>query len=393
MAQSMSDDVRYDGPPFFSYGFRPFFFSAAVFAGIAIPAWAFILSGLDGVQFSYPAREWHVHEMVFGFLPCVITGFILTAIPNWTDRPPFRGLPLVLLWALWLCGRLAMAVSWFPPHVLALIDTAFLFVVSGIVWREIVRAKAWERAPIGVLITLYASANLLFHRLLMNGTETDLAERISLTLMMILIALIGGKITPGFTEDYLAEQGVSKQPAPFSPFDGLSIISVVMAGILWMINFHSIVTGGAFLIAGILHVIRVSRWYGWLTWREPLVLILHIGYSWLAMALLIIGGAILGIGVQQEDAIHALTTGAAGAMTLGVMTRASLGHTGRVKQANFLTVMIYILVVIGGALRVFGPSLDLTSDYSLALAAGCWSGAYLLFAISYCEILFGQSLE
>jgi len=148
-----------------------------------------------------------------------------------------------------------------------------------------------------------------------------------------------------------------------------------------------------FMGAGFLHLIRLSRWYGWLTWREPLVLILHVGYGWLAMSFLIFGGGMLGIGLPLEDAIHALTTGAVGVMTLAVMTRASLGHTGCVKHAGPLTLSIYLLVNCGALLRVFGPSLDLAGTLSLSMAAGCWSGAYLLFAIGYGHILLGPNVE
>ena len=389
----MSDEVAYQGPAFFSYGFRPFFLSAALFAGIAVPVWVLILSGTDEMVFRYPPRDWHVHEMVFGFLPCVITGFLLTAIPNWTERPPIRGLPLMLLVSLWVAGRLAIALPWFPALPTAIVDGAFLVVVAGIVWREIVAGRVWDRLPMGVLISLFASANLLFHGLFLNHAATDLAERMALVLIMVLLALIGGKITPGFTEDFFIQEGVSKQPAPFFWFDGLSVLVVGLAGLAWMINLGARVTGGAFVAAGVIHLIRLSRWYGWLTWREPLVLILHVGYGWLAMSFLILGGAMLGFGLHSEEAVHALTTGAVGVMTLAVMTRASLGHTGRIKHAGPLTVLIYLLVNLGAMLRVFGPSLTLSGDVILGVAAGCWSGAYILFVIGYGHILFGRSLE
>ena len=299
----------------------------------------------------------------------------------------------MLLLTLWLAGRLAIALPWLPSFVVAMVDGAFLVVVAGIVWREILTGKAWDRLPMGVLTSLYASANLLFHGLFLNHGATDLAERMALTLIMILLALIGGKITPSFTEDFLVEEGVTKQPAPFSRFDGLSILLGAVAGALWMINLNSTVTGVTFVAAGVIHLIRLSRWYGWLTWREPLVLIMHVGYGWLAMAFLILGGAMLGFGLHVEEAVHALTTGAVGVMTLAVMTRASLGHTGRAKHVGPLTVLIYLLVNLGAMLRVFGPSLTQSGDVMMGLAAGCWSGAYLLFIVGYGPILFGRSLE
>jgi len=393
MSQTISQNRHYQGSAFWSYGFRPFFMSAGLFAGVAIPVWVLMITGTENVVFHYAPRDWHVHEMVFGFLASVITGFFLTAMPNWTERPPIRGLPLMLLWALWLVGRLASTAPWFTPLVSALMDGVFLVIVAGIVWREILAAKAWDRLPMGVLISLFASANLLFHGLFLNHAATDLAERMALVLVMVLLALIGGKITPGFTEDFFIQEGVSKQPAPFSRFDGLSILLVAVAGVLWMINLNSTVTGGAFVAAGVIHLVRLSRWYGWLTWREPLMLIMHVGYGWLAMSFLILGGAMLGFGLHVEEAVHALTTGAVGVMTLAVMTRASLGHTGRAKHAGPLTVLIYLLVNLGAMLRVFGPSLTLSGDVIMVVAAGCWSGAYLLFTVGYGHILFGRSLE
>ena len=172
-----------------------------------------------------------------------------------------------------------------------------------------------------------------------------------------------------------------------------AILLLVITGVAWMITPEATGVGYAFLFVGVLHLVRLSRWYGWLTASEPLVLILHIGYGWLAMSFLILGTSILGIGIDQEEAFHALTTGAVGVMTLAVMTRASLGHTGRVKHAGSLTVMIYLLVNVGAVLRVFGPSLEWLGDGSLVWAGGCWSGAYLLFAIAYGHMLFGENLK
>jgi uncharacterized protein involved in response to NO len=147
------------------------------------------------------------------------------------------------------------------------------------------------------------------------------------------------------------------------------------------------------VVAGLANLGRLVRWHGWLTWREPLVLILHVGYGWFALSLLILGGAILEIGLPKEDAMHAFTSGAVGAMTLAVMTRASLGHTGRPRHAGPMTVFIYILVNVGAVLRVFGPMTGLPTNLVLGLAAGSWSGAYLLFAMVYGPFLLRASLD
>ena len=393
MTDTTSESPGYQGPAFFSYGFRPFFLGAALFAGVAVPAWILMLAGVGDSDFLYPARDWHVHEMVFGFLPAVITGFLLTAIPNWTDRPPIRGHELMLLFILWLAGRLLIAIPWFTPLVSAIVDAGFLVAVAGLVWREIAAGKSWDHAPMGVLISLYAGANILFHVLALRGAATDLPERMALALVMMLLTLIGGRVTPNFTGELLVEQGRTEQPASFSRYDGAVDRTRRNRRCAWIVQPHAMVTGWLLVAAGLVNLGRLSRWYGWLTWREPLVLILHLGYGWLALSLLVLGGSILGIGLPKEDAVHALTTGAVGVMTLAVMTRASLGHTGRPRHAGPLTVFIYMLVNLGALLRVFGPMTGLPTNLVLGLAAVGWSGAYVLFAMVYGPFLLRPSLD
>jgi uncharacterized protein involved in response to NO len=393
MTNTTTDGTDFQGPAFFSYGFRPFFFGAALFAGIAVQAWIFVLGGIFDLNFLYPPREWHVHEMVFGFLPCVIAGFLLTAIPNWTDRPPLRGLPLMLLFSLWLAGRISMACPLFSGSVAAIVDSSFLVALAGVVWREIIAGQVWNRAPIGIVISLYAIANIVFHVLALGNTETDLAARMALALLMILLALIGGKNTPGLTEDFFEEAGRRTQALPFSRFDGVSILFVVIAAMAWIVQPQHLVTGWLLVTAGLANVIRLSRWHGWMTWPEPLVLIIHVGYGWLGMSLLILGSSILGWGLPTSDAIHALTTGAVGSMTLAVMTRATLGHTGRQKHAGPLTVLIYLMINLGAILRLLAPTIEGSTTLILGLATIGWSGAYLLFVVVYGPYLLGPSLD
>lgn len=393
MADRMSERPSYQGPALFSYGFRSFFLGAALFAGVAVPAWILMPGGAGDQVVLSASRDWHVHEMLFGFLPAVITGFLLTAVPNWADRPPIRGRELMLLFGLWLAGRLVIAIPWFTPLWSIVIDAAFLVALAGLLWREIAAGKSWGHAPMGVLISLYAGANILFHVQALHSEATDLSERMALALIMMLLTVIGGRVTPNFTREFLAEQGRIKQPAPFSRFDSASIALVGIAAVAWIVEPQAMVTGWLLIAAGFVNLGRLSRWYGWLTGREPLVLMLHLGYGWLAMALLIIGSAILGIGLPKDDAVHALTTGAVGIMTLAVMTRASLGHTGRPRHADPATVCIYALVMLGALLRIFGPGTGLPADLVLGSAAVSWSSAYLLFAAVYGPFLLRPSLD
>jgi uncharacterized protein involved in response to NO len=297
------------------------------------------------------------------------------------------------LLTLWFSGRLAMAIPWPTPLVSGVVDVTFLVVLAAFVWREILAGKAWDRTPIGVIISLYAGANILFHLLALRGAETDLPERMPLSLMMMLLALIGGRITPTFTGNYFVQEGIDEQPSPFSRFDGLAIVLVVVAALAWTFQPQTMATGWVLVTAGCIHAIRLSRWRGWTARHEPLVLILHVGYGWLALSLLTLGGATLGFGLQTADAVHTLTTGAMGAMTLAVMTRASLGHTGRPLHASPMTVVIYILISLGALLRAFGPAVGLPTNLMLGAAAAAWSGAYLLFAALYGPLLTRPSLD
>jgi uncharacterized protein involved in response to NO len=386
---------RYEGPAFFSYGFRPFFLGAALFAGAAVPAWVLIFAGAMNVNFLYGAREWHVHEMLFGFLPAVMTGFLLTAIPNWTGRVPLRGAPLVWLWGLWLAGRLMVAVSAPALTIVAVVDMAFLIVLAALIWREIAAAGSWDRAPIGMLITVYAAANVLFHVLALRDVSTDPSERVALSVLLLLLTVIGGRVTPSFTAEYLAEKCSSVRPAAFSRLDGLSMVLVLLAALAWIVQPEGQATGLLFLGAGVANLVRLSRWRGWLAWREPLVFILSVGYGWVTLSLLALGGANLGL-LPAINAVHVLTTGAVGAMTLAVMTRASLGHTGHPRQAGVMTVVIYALVNVGAILRVCAPASDApneTMNLLLGLAAVGWSGAYLLFAVVYGPILVRPGVD
>jgi uncharacterized protein involved in response to NO len=246
-----------------------------------------------------------------------------------------------------------------------------------------------------VLISLYAMSNILFHVWGLRGMATDMPERVALSVIFLLLTIIGGRVTPAFTGEFFAEQHISTRPAAFSRFDGLSMLLVLMAALAWIVQPDGRAAGALCVAAGIANLIRVARWRGWLAWHEPLVLILHVGYGWVALSLLALGGSVLGV-LPAANAVHVLTTGAVGAMTLAVMTRASLGHTGRARHAGPMTVVIYGLVNLGAVLRVVAPASDAPTALTnllLGMAAFGWSGAYLLFALIYGPILLRPSLE
>lgn len=387
---------RYSGPAFLSYGFRPFFLGAALFAGLAVLFWIVLYTGTEHADFLYPSRDWHVHEMLFGYLPALIAGFLLTAMPNWTDRMPLRGAPLMFLFLLWLTGRLLMAVPFAGASTAAAIDGSFLALLALYVWWEIVVAGVWDRAPIGILVSLYAVTNILFHLSALRGVATDFPERLALAVMTLMLTVIGGRLTPTFTREFFTQRNMPGLPDVFSPIDGIAIALVLVGVVTWVLQPEGLWAGAMLIVAGLGSVIRLLRWRGWRTWREPLVMILHVGYGWIGLFLMALGTSILGVGFSSENAVHLLTTGAMGTMTLAVMTRASLGHTGRQRHADRRTVAIYLLINVGALLRVFAPTVDPPTIFSyamLGLSAFSWSGAYLLFAVVYGPYLVRPSLD
>lgn len=387
---------RYAGPAFLSYGFRPFFLGAALFGAASVLVWVAIYAGHGQADFLYPPREWHVHEMLFGFIPALIAGFLLTAMPNWTDRMPLRGTPLLALFLLWVMGRLLLLSPWLGAATSAGIDGAFLVVLALYVWREIIMAGCWDRLPIGLLVSFFACANIAFHLSALRGVPTDLPERLGLAVMTVMLTVIGGRLTPTFTIEYLEQRNESKLPALFTLFDGAVILLVLVSGMTWVVQPESAWAGAALIVAGVASLVRLLRWRGWKTRHEPLVLILNVGYAWVALYLVALGAAVLGIGFYPANAVHLLTSGAMGTMTLAVMTRASLGHTGRPRHADQFTVAMYLLVTAAALLRIFAPNAEtptLLTYAMLGLSAIGWSGAYLLFAVHYGPYLVRPSLD
>ena len=375
-------------PPILQYGFRPFFFLAALHAGVAIPIWLSMYFSGQALPGPFPGLQWHAHEMLFGYLQAVVAGFVLTAIPNWTGRLPLSGWPLAGLVLLWTAGRAACAGLPDPFAAMA-VDAAFPAVLAFAVWREVVAGSNWKNAPVAVMISLFGMANVLDHAANFDLVAHGLGIRLALTSIAMLLALIGGRIVPSFTRNWLVKQGGIKLPASFGMLDKAALATTAAACMAWIAVPDAAFTGLALIFAGVLLGARLSRWRGHRAAVEPIVLILHVGYGWLAVALVLLGLASVA-GIPESAALHALTAGAIGTMTLAVMTRASLGHTGREIVADRAVVASYVAVTAGAALRVAAP---FAGDwYAPVLIAGgaLWSAAFLLFAIRYAPILWGR---
>jgi uncharacterized protein involved in response to NO len=377
----------YGGPAILSYGFRPFFLLGSLYAGIAVLAWLPFLHGELAVATAFAPRDWHVHEMLFGYVAAVVTGFLLTAVPNWTGRLPLQGRPLLVLVSAWLIGRIAVTTSgwigWLPA---AVIDAAFLVLLAAAVTREIVVGRNWRNLKIVAMISVLAVANIAFHVEAHVRGLADYSTRGGIAVVVLLITVIGGRIVPSFTRNWLARERPGRLPAPFGRFDVATVVASAGALMLWIALPFGRVTAGAMLVAGLLQLVRLARWAGDRTAAEPLVLILHVGYAFVPIGMLLAAAGALGL-VPESAGVHAWTAGAVGTMTLAVMTRASLGHTGHALTATRATQAIYAAVVLAAVARIGAALAPDWSASLLHITVVAWTAAFVGFALLFGPIL------
>ncbi len=365
--------------PLLSYGFRPFFLGGAVWACFAMVLWIGLLEGHWAFATDYGALAWHAHEFLFGYVSAVATGFLLTAIPNWTGRLPVQGRMLLALFLLWAAGRIGMlAADRIGIAAAVIIDGSFLFVLSAVILREIIAGRNWRNLTTVFLAAALAIANTCFHFEVLRTGAPHYGVRLALAAIVALIMLIGGRITPSFTRNWLARQGTGKLPAPFGRFDIASLALTGAALGVWIVAPERRATGAMLIAASIVQAARLCRWAGERTWREPIVLVLHLGYAFVPLGAFMLGLSVLRTDVMPSSAaLHAWTTGAVGVMTLAVMTRATLGHTGRDVSATPATVVIYGAIMIAALARMAAPILP--SGYFAVLAAAAALGWIIAF--------------
>ena len=357
MTSSAEQMRAWRGPAILTYGFRPFFLGAGVWAALAMALWIPMLSGHVSLPSAFDPVSWHAHEFLFGYLGAVIAGFLLTAVPNWTGRLPIVGWPLGALFALWLFGRAAVAVSQdLPAVVVALADLALPLVLAAVIGREIVAGRNWRNLIVLAMLAVLALGNAVFHWEAARGDHAaqGYGLRIGLGAVMMMIAVIGGRIIPSFTRNWLVRREPGRLPVPpMQRLDKLALLALLLALLVWVALPEHPFTGILLLVAGVLHLVRLARWAGERTLAEPLVAVLHLGYAFLplgalAMAIEILAPGLFGMAAAQ----HLWMGGAAGLMTLAVMSRATLGHTGQTLTAGPGTVGIYAVLVLATLARV-----------------------------------------
>ncbi|AFL52403.1 uncharacterized protein involved in response to NO [Sinorhizobium fredii] len=375
------------GPVLFSYGFRPFFLGAAIWAVAAMTLWIAALAGHLEIAGSYGAHAWHAHEMLFGFAPAVLAGFLLTAVPNWTGRLPVSGWPLAALFALWLAGRMALL----SPDVIgvpaaAAVDCLFLPALLLICAREVIAGRKWKDLKVlGGLLAL-SLANACFHVAVITGDHAPVAMRLAISAYVVLITIVGGRILPSFTRNWLNRAGRTDFPVSYNHFDTVAILAGIAALGAWTLVPDHPITAVAALAAALLHTVRLGRWRGWATWPEMLLVILHVAYAFVPLGFAAIGFGALGL-VEERSVMHVLTVGAIAAMMLAVMTRASRGHTGHPLTASRLTAASYAAVVVSALLRPLAEILPAIATRLYAVSGSAWILAFALFCFEYGPIL------
>ena len=380
---------QYNGPAIMSYGFRPFFLFGALFGGLAILTWVLVLDGLIRFEPAAGVLDWHVHEMIFGFLPAIVTGFLLTAVPNWTGRLPVQGKGLAMLTGVWLAGRIAMAdPGWLGPLAVAVIDLAFLACVMGVIANEIIAGRNWRNLKVLVPLTVLFAGNAVFHLELYFQGTSDFARRMGMAAAIMLIMIIGGRIIPSFTRNWLVRENPGRLPAPFGPADKGALMLSAAALIAWIILPMHPATGLAMMAAGLANLIRQARWTGERTGREPLVLILHLAFLFLPLGFALAGAAaLMPDAVSAAAGMHAFGVGAVGAMVLAVMMRATLGHTGQALTMGRGARLVFACLVASALLRIYAALESAGQAWPLTASGLFWAAAFLGFGL-----LFGKAL-
>lgn len=354
--------------------------------------WVLMLAGRVNLPTAFDPITWHAHEFLFGYLGAVVAGFLLTAVPNWTGRRPIAGWPLGVLVILWIVGRVAVTISLNAHWVLVLgFDLAMPLTLTVIIAREIVASHNWRNLMVLAMFGVFVLGNVLFHWETSRGgfAAQGYGLRIGLAAALMMVALIGGRIVPAFTRNWLVQHCPGRLPVPpMQRLDKIALLVLLAALLLWTAFPSNLVSGLALALAGVLHLVRLARWAGDRTAAEPLLWVLHLGYLFLpvgalGMALEGLSPGVLGIAAAQ----HLWMAGAIGLMTLAVMTRATLGHTGRNLTAGAGTSALYGAILIAVVARLSAGIWTEQAGGLNTLSGIAWICAFAGYAALYGPLL------
>ena len=373
----------------FALGFRPFFLGAGAFAVLLMALWLAFFRGEFSPAFAPPPVQWHAHEMLFGYAGAVVAGFLLTAVRNWTGLPTPSGKPLAALFLLWLAGRLASWLPGTPPLLYALIDLALFPALLIAIARPLLRARQPQNYVFPLMLGLLALANLLMHAEWLGYAQSAVhGYTLALAMIVLMMVVMGGRVIPSFTDNKLRTQARRWQFVEWlAPGLTLAVPAAMLAAPA------APITTALALTAALVHGVRLYGWYTPRYWSVPLLWILHLGYAWIALGFLLTALATLGL-ASPTLALHAFTAGAIGSLTLGMMARVALGHTGRMLEPARSVGVAFALVVLAGALRVL-PPLFAPATYSAAILGSglLWIAAFALFVFNYASLLIRPRVD
>jgi uncharacterized protein involved in response to NO len=374
----------------FALGFRPFFLAAGVFAVALLGLWLAILQGRMATGPLAPA-VWHGHEMLFGYTVAVIAGFLLTAAQNWTGIRTPSGLSLAALFLLWLAGRLGFLVPDLPAQLVALVDLAFLPVLALVLAWPIIKTKQLNNYPFPVMLLALAAANALVHGEALGCTAASAITGLHLAtyVVVMMMVVMSGRVIPSFTDNKLGTRVQRWKTIEF-----LAPVATFGALIAALIAPYSLATALLAAIAAAVHAIRLAGWYTSKFWSVPLLWILHLGYAWIALGFALMALSAAGVSAAAGAALHAFTAGGIGVLTLGMMARVSLGHTGRLLESAPVMTLAFVAINLAALIRVALPLLFPAVHGQSMMAAGLvWVAAFGLFVVVYTPMLLRPRVD
>ncbi|AGH97658.1 NnrS family protein [Micavibrio aeruginosavorus] len=372
--------------PFWGRGFRPFFFSGAIFAIISICAWGAFYAGTGIVPptFMLNPVAWHAHEMIYGFSMAIVAGFLLTAVANWTGGAPARQIHLATLCFLWWIGRIAMGIDLGLPQWSSIM-LELLFIPALAISLALPLFRSWNKRNFIFLsiLTILFGCDAWF---MLTANMTPLY--VALMMILMMVSLIGGRVIPAFTVAALRRQGIKAFQTDQPKMDIAALLSLVLVTITLVFAKDSLVFGVSAAISCVIHAIRMRHYHTLSTFNDPLVWILHAGYAWLVLGLGLF--ALVGFDVFPINAVvHAMTAGCIGSMVIGMMCRVTLGHTGRALKVDMMTTVSFVTIQAVALMRVFGPMIMPEHSTSwIIYSAALWVACFSVYLFCYSGFLF-----
>lgn len=371
-------------------GFRPFFLAAGTSAALLMGIWLAMLEGWIPAGHYYASTSWHAHEMLFGYAAAVIAGFLLTATRNWTGINTLTGPWLGALTLLWLAARLAPLLP-APATAVALLDLAVLPALAASLFRPLWGgANRANRVFLALMAGMWL-ASLLVHLQALGitaGTATG-GDRLMLNLVLLTLLIVAGRIMPFFTRSGI----LGAQPVTRPLVERLTFVLAPLVAVGHLVSPWSTLTGVLALSLAGVQAVRLAGWHDKRVWGSPLLAVLYAGYLWLIVGFALDGLAGLDL-LPPFPALHALTTGAIGVFTLGMMARVTLGHTGREMRSARLTNLAFVVINLAALVRVLFP-LALPAAYTtwLYISGLLWTAAFALFLWTYAPMLIAPRAD